>query len=49
MIKFLCPPTDDQRGRIDAIAHELNAKVDYFGAPFGILAVLKENEYLGCV
>ena len=49
MIRFRCLVTDDYHERIDAIAYELNAGVDYFGAPFGILAILEEDEYLGCV
>lgn len=49
MIKFRCSVADNCHGRIDAIAHELDAEVDYVGAPFGILAVLGEDGCLGCV
>lgn len=48
-LRFRCLVTDDYHERIEAIALELDARVDYFRAPFGILAVLKEDEYIGCV
>ena len=48
-LRFRCLVMDNHRDQIDAIAHELGAGVDYFRAPFGVLAVIEEGEYLGCV
>lgn len=48
-LRFRCLVMDNYRDRIDAIAHELDAGVDYFRAPLGVLAVIEEGEYLGCV
>lgn len=49
MIEFQCLVTDDYRGRIDAVASELNARVDYFRGFMNVLAIIRDDEYLGCV
>ena len=49
MIEFQCLVTDDYRGRIDAVASELNARVDYFRGSMNILSIIRAGEHLGCV
>lgn len=49
MIEFQCLVTDDYHGRIDAVASELNARVDYFRGFMNVLAIIRDGEYIGCV
>lgn len=47
--EFRCLVTDDHRGRIDAVASGLGARVRYFRGRMNVLAVIKNGKYLGCV
>lgn len=49
MIEFRCLVADDYHGRIDAVASELNARVDYFRGSMNILAIIRDDVYIGCV